>query len=134
MRSFLFTFFSMFFITSAIFAQSYKFRFKIDDQDFLSIRQNADGFNFIHQTNLQTSMFFGFNSGINTIDDPMVFSSGDNNTAFGFLTLADNTTGFRNTAIGSGAMDENLTGNVNTAVGFSALGECLDCSENVGCR
>lgn len=114
------------------FSQLDKFKFEIDGQDYLRIRQNAGGFNLIHQNNLQTSMFFGFNSGINTIDDPSVFSSGDNNTAYGFNTLAANTTGFRNTALGSGALDESTIGNVNTAIGFSAMGECISCSENVG--
>jgi len=112
-------------------AQNNKFRFNIDGTDFLSIRQNPDGFNYIHQNNLQTSMFFGFNSGLNTIDDPMVFSSGDNNTAYGFNTLAANTTGFRNTAIGSSALDENTTGNINTAIGFGAMGEAISASNNV---
>lgn len=132
MKTSIFTLLALFTFSIASFSQTDKFKFEIDGEQFWRIRKNAGGFSFLHQTNLQTSMFFGFNSGINTIDDPSVFSSGDNNTAFGFLTLAENTTGFRNTAIGSGALDENLTGNINTAVGFSALGECLDCSENVG--
>lgn len=132
MRTSIFITLAIFMITCTGFAQVDKFKFEIDGEQFWRIRKNAGGFTFLHQTNLQTSMFFGFNSGINTIDDPMVFSSGDNNTAFGFLALAENTTGFRNTAIGSGAMDESVNANVNTAVGFSALGECIDCSENVG--
>ncbi|MEM9547640.1 MAG: tail fiber domain-containing protein [Bacteroidota bacterium] len=131
MRSLIITFLGMFFLTVTSFSQTDKFRFEIDGQDFWRIRKNAGGFSFLHQNNLQTSMFFGFNSGINTIDDPMVFGSGDNNTAFGFLTLAANTSGFRNTAIGSGALDESTTAKVNTAVGFGAMGECIDCSENV---
>jgi hypothetical protein len=65
-------------------------------------------------------------------------TAGDDNTAIGFLTLAENaasnntavgafalqanTTGTRNTAVGRAAMDTNTTGFDNTAVGFDALG------------
>jgi len=119
-------------LSTIVSGQANKFQFIIDGQQFISIRQNPAGFNYIHQNNLQTSMFFGFNSGVNTIDDPAVFSSGQNNTAYGFNTLASNTTGLRNTVMGSGAMDESTTASINTAIGFAAQGECIDCRENVG--
>ena len=131
MKSSILTLLALLLTASSIFSQVDKFKFEIDGQDYLRIRQNAGGFNTIYQTNLQTSMFFGFNSGLNTIDDPMVFGSGDHNTAYGFNTLASNTIGFRNTAIGSGALDESTTAMVNTAIGFSAMGDCIDCRENV---
>ena len=92
------------------FSQVDKFKFEIDGEQYLRIRKNAGGFKIIHQHNDQTSMFFGFNSGLNTFKDPMIFNSGTNNTAYGFQTLGVNTTGAQNTAIGSGAMFDNETG------------------------
>lgn len=103
------------------YSQVDKFKFEIDGEDYLRIRKNAGGFNIIHQTNLQTSMFFGFNSGLNNIEDPMVFNSGTRNTAYGFNTLSANTVGFQNTAIGTSALESNISGTANTAVGFGAL-------------
>ncbi|MFT4534588.1 MAG: hypothetical protein ACJA1A_002354 [Saprospiraceae bacterium] len=102
-------------------AQTDKFRFMIDGNPYLDIKENAGGFYTIHQYNSQTSMFFGYNSGINTIEDPGVFNSGSNNTAYGFNTLSSNTTGFQNTAIGTAALEDNIFGNANTAVGFGAM-------------
>ena len=45
----------------------------------------------------------------------------NNNTAIGFATLANNTTGTVNTAIGAGALYSNTTGSQNTASGAGAL-------------
>ena len=96
MKSGILTLFGIVFLSVSSFAQVDKFKFEIDGADYLRIRKNAGGFNIIHQTNLQTSMFFGFNSGLKNIDDPMVFNSGTRNTAYGFNTLSENTTGFQN--------------------------------------
>ena len=103
------------------FSQTDKFKFEIDGELYLRIRKNAGGFNIIHQHNSQNSMFFGFNSGWLTIEDPMIVNSGTNNTAYGFHTLGTNTTGAQNTAIESGAMFDNESGWTNTAIGFGAL-------------
>jgi hypothetical protein len=46
---------------------------------------------------------------------------GSSNTATGYSTLEETTTGFENTANGSLALNKNVTGGDNTAVGFSAL-------------
>ncbi len=113
-------------------AQIDKFKFEIDGEQYLRIRKNAGGFKIIHQHNDQTSMFFGFNSGLNTIEDPMIFNSGVNNTAYGFHTLGSNTPGAQNTAIGSGAMFDNVSGWTNTAIGFGALHDGISASDNVG--
>ena len=48
-------------------------------------------------------------------------TTGNNNTANGFLALYSNTTGYYNTANGSDALYNNTTGNDNTANGFHAL-------------
>lgn len=130
-RPFILILVSIFFVTFSGFSQVDKFRFDIDGDQFIKIRQNAGGFNIIHQTNLQTSMFFGFNSGLNNIDDPMVFNSGTRNTAYGFNTLADNTTGFQNTAIGASALESNIGGTANTALGFGALKNGTGAGSNV---
>jgi len=113
-------------------AQVNKFRFDIDGQQFLSIRENPDGFIYMHQTNLQTSMFFGFNSGLNTINDPAVFNSGAGNTAYGFETLTSNTTGAFNTAIGLTAMAYNISGSSNVGIGFGALKKGTTAYNNIG--
>jgi len=131
MKSYLFTLLGIILFATLSYSQTDKFKFEIDGEQWLRVRKNAGGYNIIHQYNNTTSMFFGFNSGLNNIEDPMIFGSGENNTAFGFATLADNTTGFRNTAFGAGAMDENVTGSINTAIGFSAMGDCIDASHNV---
>lgn len=123
------TFFS--FLTTG-FSQVDKFKFEIDGEQYLRIRKNAGGFNIIHQHNNQTSMFFGFNSGLNNINDPMIFNSGDNNTAYGFNTLGSNTTGAQNTVMGSGAMGDNVSGWTNTAIGFGALKRGITASFNIG--
>ena len=104
MRTSIIITFAILMIACTGFAQVDKFKFEIDGEQYLRIRKNAGDFNIIHQTNLQTSMFFGYNSGLNTINDPGIFNSGENNTAYGFHTLGSNTTGAQNTAIGSGAM------------------------------
>src|SRR4029450_2570154 len=48
-------------------------------------------------------------------------NAGSNNTASGFLALANNTTGGSNTASGYQALVFNTTGSANTASGFQAL-------------
>jgi len=132
MRSVIFILLGIFVFAASGYSQVDKFKFEIDGEQYLKIRKNAGGFNIIHQTNLQTSMFFGFNSGLNTIDDPGVFNSGDNNTSYGFNTLSANTSGLQNTAIGSGAMIDNTSGNTNVAVGFSAMKHGVTAFQNVG--
>ena len=121
------------FVTSSTgFAQVDKFKFVIDGQLYLAIKKNAGGFNTIHQLNTQTSMFFGFNSGVKTIDDPGIFNSGDSNVAYGFQTLSENTTGFQNTAIGTSAMKDNISGTSNVGIGFGALYKSTTGLLNVG--
>ena len=120
------------FAISTGFSQVDKFRFEIDGQLYLAIKKNAGGFNTIHQLNTQTSMFFGFNSGIKTIDDPGIFNSGDSNTAYGFQTLSENTTGFQNTAIGTSAMRDNISGTSNVGIGFGAVRDGTTGFLNVG--
>lgn len=132
MKSFICTLLGMVIFLISGFSQVDKFKFEIDGSQYLRIRKNAAGFKIIHQHNDQSSMFFGFNSGLNTIDDPMVFNSGDNNTAYGFNTLSANTTGRQNTAIGSGAMTDCTTAYSNVGIGFSALKHGTTAAENVG--
>lgn len=132
MRNFIIALLGLFMFSISGFSQLDKFKFEIDGQQYLKIRKNPGGFKIIHQHNDQTSMFFGFNSGLNTIEDPGVFNSGSNNTSYGFTTLSSNTSGFQNTAIGSGAMEENLTGFSNVGLGFSALRKGISASGNIG--
>lgn len=47
--------------------------------------------------------------------------NGNENTAFGFHALLQNTEGYRNTAVGSNALVSNTTGSLNTALGHRAL-------------
>ncbi len=134
MKAFLFTLLASFFFFISAQSQVDKIKFEVDGEQYLKIRKNAGGFNIIHQHNNQTSMFFGFNSGLNNIIDPGVFNSGTRNTAYGFNTLSANTSGFQNTAIGSSALESNLTGTANTAIGFGALknGESMGSNVAVG--
>ena len=132
MRTFMIFLVSMLVISATGLSQLDKFKFEIDGEQYLKIRKNSGGFNIIHQHNIQSSMFFGFNSGLNTIEDPGVFNSGKNNTAYGYSTLSSNTTGFQNTVIGSFAMDENISGNANTAMGFGAMKFGETAGSNVG--
>ena len=60
-----------------------------------------------------TNTAFGFQTLLNN-------SSGYFNTAIGYQALRNNTSGNRNTAIGSRALYSNTTGVCNTAVGFKA--------------
>ena len=46
--------------------------------------------------------------------------SGNNNTAFGYYSLRNNTSGRNNTAIGTYALQNNTTGLSNTAIGYDA--------------
>ena len=131
LRSFVFIFISILFTFLSGTSQVDKIKFEVDGEQYLKIRKNAGGFNIIHQHNTQTSMFFGFNSGLNNIDDPMVFNSGTRNTAYGFNTLSENTSGFQNTAIGASALESNLTGTANTAIGFGALKDGTSMGSNV---
>jgi len=48
-------------------------------------------------------------------------TTGNNNSAMGYLALQLNTTGNYNSAVGVGALFSNTTGNNNSAVGFQAL-------------
>jgi len=54
-----------------------------------------------------------------------------NNTAVGFESLLNNTTGFNNTAIGYQALKPNTTGFLNTAIGYLALSSGTSASRNV---
>jgi hypothetical protein len=54
-----------------------------------------------------------------------------NNTAVGFESLLNNTTGFNNTAIGYQALKPNTTGFLNTAVGYLALASGTSAGRNV---
>jgi hypothetical protein len=55
------------------------------------------------------------------MNNPIVAgSSGNNNTAIGDYSLANNTTGYGNTAVGTTALQSNTTGWYNTAVGIAA--------------
>lgn len=107
--------------STMVHGQGVKMRINIDGEQYLSIRENAEGFKYITQHNSQTSMYFGFNSGLNTIDDPAVFGSATYNTAYGFNTLSSTLSGKQNTAIGANAMSLHQTGHGNTGIGFSAL-------------
>ncbi len=49
------------------------------------------------------------------------FSSGADNSAFGYSSLYNNSSGNQNTAVGVLAMTVNTTGTANTALGFGAL-------------
>ena len=131
MKSFILSIFITVFLIHIGQAQD-KFIFEIDDMPFLKITQNAGGFNTIWQSNQHTSMFFGFESGLNTIVDPMLFSSGELNTAYGYSTLAENTTGSSNTAMGFFALKDNTTGVANVAIGSNAMQGCITCFDNVG--
>ncbi len=114
------------------YSQVDKFKFEIDGEQYLKIRKNAGGFNIIHQHNNQTSMFFGFNSGLLNVNNPIIFNSGKNNTAYGYNTLSSNTTGLQNTAIGSNSMSSNVSGYSNVGIGFGALNKGTTASENIG--
>ncbi len=121
MRIFTIVMLAVFVISISGFSQEDKLRFVIDGDLFLTIKKNAGGFNTFDQSIAQSSMFFGYNSGANTIVDPGVFNSGNSNVAFGSRTLTENTTGFQNTAIGTNALRENISGTSNVGVGFGAL-------------
>lgn len=64
-----------------------------------------------------TNIFFGFNSGIANLPG----SGAIDNTAFGYSTLASNTTGSLCTAFGKRALEANTIGTNNTAIGPGAL-------------
>jgi hypothetical protein len=57
--------------------------------------------------------------------------SNANNTAVGFESLLNNTTGFNNTAIGYQALKPNTTGFLNTAIGYLALASGTTAGRNV---
>lgn len=56
---------------------------------------------------------------------------GTDNTAFGYRSLMNNTTGILNTAVGSRSLFSNTTGDRNTAIGFSALNSNIDGRFNI---
>lgn len=137
----------------AISAQTH-FKFQVDSYYF-HINENPGGYIHFDMSNVtpdlvnQTSTYFGFKSGINTIDDPNVFLSSSSNTAFGFSTLSSSTSGYGNTAMGTNALKSltigsnnvgvgpsslrQLTSGIkNVALGQSALYDCLTCSWNIG--
>src|SRR5262249_23641123 len=58
-------------------------------------------------------------------------TSGDSNTATGYIALDSNTTGSGNTATGADALITNTTGNGNTAIGVNALFFNLTGSNNI---
>ena len=62
-----------------------------------------------------------FSAGTVTLSGPLYLVNGENNTAVGWLALANNTTGTQNTADGNNALYFNTTGSVNTASGWQAL-------------
>ncbi len=62
--------------------------------------------------------------------NPNVIISGDN-TAVGFNTFSDNTTGIGNTASGSAALFSNTTGSYNIASGYGALASNTTGSFNI---
>ncbi len=57
-------------------------------------------------------------------------STGNGNTAIGYLTLWGTNSGSLNTAVGNRTLTNNTTGGKNTAVGYWALGENVNGSEN----
>ncbi len=59
--------------------------------------------------------------------------SGNNNSAFGYASLQENTTGQWNTAIGSAALQMNSTGQSNTALGYNALNTNTYGNYNTAC-
>jgi hypothetical protein len=76
---------------------------------------NANG------SNLNTVVGFGALTG-----------SGVENTAVGYLTLSNNTTGNGNTAVGKRALINNTTANYNTAIGAESLFSNTTGSNNTG--
>ncbi len=58
-------------------------------------------------------------------------TTGFSNSGFGNKTLALNTTGIQNVAVGYLAFSENISGDNNTAVGVSALRDNFDGNDNV---
>jgi hypothetical protein len=62
-----------------------------------------------------------FSAGTVTLSGPLYLVNGGNNTAVGWLALANNTTGSQNTADGNNALYFNTTGAANMASGWLAL-------------
>jgi len=56
---------------------------------------------------------------------------GTDNTAFGYRSLMNNTTGIFNSAFGSRSLFSNTTGDRNTAIGYSALNSNIDGRFNI---
>jgi len=80
-----------------------------------NINDLSDGKSDNDGTNNGSSIFLGFNAGVN--DD----GTDNKNTGIGFEALHSNTTGFNNTALGYQALSSNTTGTVNTAIGYRVL-------------
>jgi hypothetical protein len=89
-----------------------------DAQDVIFKRQNIKA----GQLNTANTSF-----GVNSMFAP----TGTNNTAFGSLSLQNDTSGAGNTAVGNTALGNTTIGNENTAVGHSALAANTQGSENV---
>lgn len=112
------------------------FKFEIESYTF-SIEENSAGYIHFDMSNVtpdgdsQSSTYFGVDSGVNSIDDPNVFLSSSYNTAFGFGTLSNSTSGYSNTAIGANALKKVTTGNNNTALGTFALNDLITGTNNV---
>ncbi|MBN2729088.1 MAG: tail fiber domain-containing protein [Bacteroidales bacterium] len=90
------------------------------------------------------SVFLGYEAGLsdNGSDNRNVFvgsgsgrnnTTGDENTACGYLSLQNNTDGFINTAFGSGALRLNTTGTGNCASGSYSVYSNISGSWNTAC-
>jgi hypothetical protein len=67
----------------------------------------------------QFNTFIGYQAGF--ASSTAASSTADHNTAIGYQTLFNNTTGYLNTALGTWALFSNTTGFSNTALGHKAL-------------
>lgn len=86
----------------------------------------------VSQIGLSTNTYFGFRSGLNSnitdlkntafgYESLRDLTSGIANTAFGYRVLTKLTTGFLNTGIGADTLLETTTGSGNTAIGINTL-------------
>jgi len=62
-----------------------------------------------------------FSAGTVTLGGPLYMVNSQNNTAVGWIALANNTSGSQNVADGNGALYFNTVGAANTAIGYQAL-------------
>jgi hypothetical protein len=86
------------------------------------------GYNALNYNNSLNTGYHNTALGYNTLGNN---TSGIQNTASGFNALANNTTGNYNTANGFGTLQANSTGNLNIAMGLYALGNNTTGSNNV---